>query len=244
MLEAESAIASDVIAERGYFSVETRKDLKAAFGSDRYADHLPGLVIAVFNVHGDLALNIVRFDHPPIRDGKARKYLLPHRAHAAVDVPRRVRPGLGDPAVPLWMTEGSKKVDALVSAGVNAIGLTGVWNWRGTNEHGGRTLLADFESIALNDGREIHIVFDSDVMWKTASGSRSNGSATSRARAAPTYCCTTCPRRSRHDGPREGRRRRLPRRRRHDHGPDAPRDARAAATARRVRLHTGRGWGS
>ena len=166
MLEVDSAIAADVIAERGYFRVETRKELKAAFGSDTYTDHLPGLVIPVYNVLGELAFNHVRFDDPPIRDGKARKYLLPYRAHGAVDVPRRVRPLLGDPAVPLWCTEGSRKVDSLLSAGVNAIGLTGVWNWRGTNEHGGKTLLADFETIAFNDGREIHIVFDSDVMWK------------------------------------------------------------------------------
>jgi hypothetical protein len=165
MLKQGSAISPEVIAERGYYSVETRKELKAAFGSDRYADHLPGLVIPVYNVIGDLAFNHVRFDDPPIRDGKARKYLLPYRAHGVVDVSRRVRHLLGDPKVPLWVTEGSKKVDALLTAGVMAIGLTGVWGWRGTNEHGGKALLADFESIAFN-GREIHIVFDSDVMWK------------------------------------------------------------------------------
>src|SRR5262245_7429138 len=150
MLEQGSAISPEVIAERGYFSVETRKELKKAFGSDTYADHLPGLMIPVYNVFGDLAFNHVRFDSPPMREGKARKYLLPYRSHGVVDVPRCVRPVLGDPAVPLWVTEGSRKVDALVSAGVHAIGLTGVWSWRGTNERGGKTLLADFELIAFN----------------------------------------------------------------------------------------------
>jgi hypothetical protein len=37
--------------------------------------------------------------------------------------------------------------------------------WRGTNEEGGKTVLADFEHIALN-GRLVRIVFDSDVVTK------------------------------------------------------------------------------
>jgi hypothetical protein len=40
-----------------------------------------------------------------------------------------------------------------------------VWNWRGTNEHGGKTALPEWEYVALND-RDVYIVFDSDVMLK------------------------------------------------------------------------------
>src|SRR5207245_797405 len=40
--------------------------------------------------------------------------------------------------------------------------LSGVWNWRGTNSHGGKVALPDWESIALSD-RQVYIVFDSDV---------------------------------------------------------------------------------
>lgn len=43
--------------------------------------------------------------------------------------------------------------------------MLGVWNWRGTNGHGGKVALPDWESIALN-GRVIFIAFDSDVMIK------------------------------------------------------------------------------
>lgn len=45
------------------------------------------------------------------------------------------------------------------------VALLGVWNWRGTNEFGGKTALPEWESIALND-RQVYIVFDSDVMLK------------------------------------------------------------------------------
>ena len=40
-----------------------------------------------------------------------------------------------------------------------------MWNWRGTNEKGGKTVLPDWESIALND-RRVFLVFDSDAMEK------------------------------------------------------------------------------
>src|SRR5204863_5893664 len=57
------------------------------------------------------------------------------------------------------------KGDALVSRGECAVALLGVWNWRGTNSEGGKTALADFESVALN-GREVYLAFDSDVSVK------------------------------------------------------------------------------
>ena len=41
----------------------------------------------------------------------------------------------------------------------------GVYGFRGTNELGGKTLLTDFESVALND-RRLFLAFDSDVMTK------------------------------------------------------------------------------
>ena len=67
--------------------------------------------------------------------------------------------------MPLFITEGIKKGDALVSRGLCAIALIGVWNWRGTNEHGGKTAFPAWERVALN-GRKVYIVFDSDVMEK------------------------------------------------------------------------------
>ena len=48
---------------------------------------------------------------------------------------------------------------------VCCIALLGVWNWRGTNDKGGKTALADWEAIALND-REVFICFDPDVTRK------------------------------------------------------------------------------
>ena len=58
-----------------------------------------------------------------------------------------------------------KKGDALANRGLCAVALLGVWNWRGSNDRGGKVALPEWEYVALN-GREVYVVFDSDVMLK------------------------------------------------------------------------------
>jgi Protein of unknown function (DUF3631)/Domain of unknown function (DUF3854) len=161
-----SGIADDVIAERGYFTLERKADL-AALGFTAGLQHVPTLVVPIHGVvPGEPPWFIHRPDETPIKDGRALKYIVPKGRRMALDVHPRVHVGLGA-RVPLFVTEGSKKVDALVSAGAEAVvGLVGVWNWRGTNHAGGKTLLPDWEWVALGDGRQVYIVFDSDVMLK------------------------------------------------------------------------------
>jgi hypothetical protein len=72
---------------------------------------------------------------------------------------------IGDPAVPLWITEGIKKVDALRSRGLCILGLMGTSSWRSRNLNSGIVALSDWEQVALN-GRDVYIVFDSDVVTK------------------------------------------------------------------------------
>src|SRR5215467_12780213 len=100
-------------------------------------------------------------------EAKTVKYETPSGARMVVDVPPSVRQWLGDPKRPLFITEGARKADAAVSQDLCCVALLGVWNWRGSNEHGGKVALPDWESVALND-REIYICFDSDVMTKPA----------------------------------------------------------------------------
>jgi hypothetical protein len=99
------------------------------------------------------------------KDGKVIKYEIPKGAFVRLDCPPRCHPRLGDPSVPLWITEGQKKADSLASRGAVVLCLLGVWNFMGTNTFGGRTLLADFDYVAWNT-REVRLVFDSDVTSK------------------------------------------------------------------------------
>lgn len=123
----------------------------------------PGLLIPVHGVDGSIVLHQFRPDQPRRNEkGKPVKYETPYGARMRVDVPSSARRHLGNPSVPLFITEGVRKADAAVSFGLCCIALLGVWNWRGRNEHGGKTALACFESFALNE-RLVYITYDSDV---------------------------------------------------------------------------------
>jgi hypothetical protein len=167
MLEADSAIAPEVIAERGWFSVTEGKDLEP-LGFGRTLRYAPTLAVPIHGViPGEPPWYMHRPDETPIKEGRPRKYLIPSGRKLSLDVHPRARPHLADPQWPLFITEGPKKVDALLSAGARAVvGLVGVWTFRGTNSHGGKTWLPDWEWVALKDGRQVYVVYDSDVMIK------------------------------------------------------------------------------
>ncbi len=159
-----SAISDKVAKARGYRSVEQKARLTELGFSSTQA-RVPSLLIPIWNVHGQIAMYQTRADEPRIVDGKAVKYETPLRSRMVLDVPPTCRKNIGNPGVPLFVTEGIRKADAAASLDLCCVALLGVWNFRGSNEFGGTTALADWESIALND-RVVYIVFDSDVMTK------------------------------------------------------------------------------
>ena len=59
--------------------------------------------------------------------------------------------------MPLWVTEGIKKGDALTSRGLYAITLSGVWNWKSQGDP-----LPDWDHVVLR-GRTVYIAFDADA---------------------------------------------------------------------------------
>lgn len=158
----DRAIAPAVIAARGYSSTTVPGWLREEGFSHAVSERVPGLVIPVRDVHGDLRFSQYRPDKPRMRDGKPAKYELPHRARLVLDVPPAVTARLASPARPLWITEGPLKADAAVSAGLDCIAMFGVWGWRGRNGRGGKTALACWEQIALA-GRTVYLVPDSDT---------------------------------------------------------------------------------
>jgi hypothetical protein len=167
MLEDESAISSDVIEARGYRSLLDQAEARALGFAD-YQCSVPGVYFPVWNAHGTSDMAQLRPDNPRCRrDGKVIKYETMAGGRMCIDVHPFVRPHLANPAIDLWITEGIKKGDALVSAGECAVALLGVWNFRGTNAHGGKAILPCFESIPLN-GRRVFIAYDSDVMQKSS----------------------------------------------------------------------------
>src|SRR5215211_728285 len=166
MLLDESGVDLEVVQARGYRTSKTKAELES-LGFGRAQRNVPGLLIPIHGAAGGVVLYQHRPDEPRINKGKPVKYETPAGSAMALDVHPFCREQLSDLAVPLFVTEGIKKGDALVSQGLCVVALIGVWNWRGTNEHGGKTVLAEWEYVALN-GRRVYVVFDSDIMEKQA----------------------------------------------------------------------------
>jgi hypothetical protein len=167
------AVDDDIARERGYRSATKKSELeRLGFGRTQWL--IPALIIPIHSVRGVIESYQLRPDTPRLNDkGKTRKYEMKSGSKMLIDVHPRLSRScdrnkvslIADPAVPLFITEGVPKADSSISIGLCCIALLGVWNFRGTNEAGGKTALADWESIALN-GRPTYIVFDSDVMEK------------------------------------------------------------------------------
>ena len=178
MLRGGSGIADEVIAARGYFTATDPAGLRALGFAPKQC-RVPALVLPLHTTDGGNGLYISRPDNPRVVEDRRKKnpdgtysqkvirYEQPEGEAVRVDCPPACRPQLADPSIPLFITEGQKKADALASRGACAIALTGVWNWRSRNDFGGTTFTNDLDYVAF-DGRQVYLVFDSDVMTKTS----------------------------------------------------------------------------
>jgi Domain of unknown function (DUF3854) len=158
-LEEESAIAPEVISERGYRTATDARELEE-LGFSRNQRRVPALVIPVHGVDKRLRFYRVRPDDPredAEKPGKFTKYEQPASTGVALDVPPQAHPALSDPAKRLWIVEGEKKADSLVSRGECAVAVLGVWSWKREGMP-----LPDWDEIRLV-GREVFVAFDSDA---------------------------------------------------------------------------------
>ncbi|WP_425545819.1 DUF3854 domain-containing protein, partial [Aeromicrobium alkaliterrae] len=126
----ESGISKKVRRGRGYRSIQSRGEL-AALGYGAAQQRVPGLLVPIWGVDGRKAGSQYRSSKPRV-DAKGRpvKYETPEGSTAVLDVPPSARAALADSDVPLWITEGAKKADAAVTAGLCCIALIGVWGWK------------------------------------------------------------------------------------------------------------------
>lgn len=165
----ESAITPGVAAARGYRTLtgspEDRHELEALgfkpFVWDR-DDAYPGLLVPMHNSRGEQSGAQFKPATPRTRtktngERVPVKYESPSGAPLVVDVPAFTREHMTNLDVTLWITEGMKKTDALVSQSLPALGLTGVFNWRSR-----MGALGDWEDIPIK-GRPIAICFDPDA---------------------------------------------------------------------------------
>src|SRR5215218_2100895 len=161
-LVEESGIAPQVIVDRGYRTVTTKAELKR-LGFSKTQQLAPALVIPMYGPTGELVTHQIKPDSPrKDRDGKPIKYETPAKSRVRLDVHPSQADRLKEPTIPLWITEGVKKADCLVSRGQCVVALQGVWCWLKDG-----LPLPEWEDIKLR-GRTEYVVFDSDVMTKSA----------------------------------------------------------------------------
>jgi hypothetical protein len=189
----DSAIAPAVARRRGYFSATDAGDV-ADIGLrplvpdwiDDWDDMIsipqslrwggrsatpvplhPALAFPIWCVDGEIAFWMVRPDIPRRdRSLKVVKYERPAGSQNVLDVHPYSRERVLDPNETLYVTEGTRKVDSAVSAGLCCVGVLGVWSWSRGKEDGKSVPLDDFDLIPL-DRRTVVIAFDSDVTTKS-----------------------------------------------------------------------------
>jgi hypothetical protein len=110
----DRAVAEEIAAERGYRSALKKSELER-LGFGRSQQIVPALVIPIHSVRGSIESYQLRPDLPRLNErGKPRKYEMKSGSRMLLDVhPRLSRPSdggrapiIGDPAVPLFLTEG------------------------------------------------------------------------------------------------------------------------------------------
>jgi Protein of unknown function (DUF3631)/Domain of unknown function (DUF3854) len=159
---AASGITTEHAAARGYETITDIKrlaDIKVVTPGRR----VPGLLVPQLRADGTVWGYQYRPDNPRVRNGRPVKYESPYQQRNGLDVPPGMADMLGDPNVPLWITEGVKKADCGALHGLCIVALSGVWNWLTTSTSGGKMALPDFRDLALNNGRIVILAFDGDV---------------------------------------------------------------------------------
>jgi AAA domain/Domain of unknown function (DUF3854) len=153
----ESGIDPLVAAERDYYLEKTKKGLER-LGFTRKQQKAPAMVIPRFSPSGEEIPPQIKPDSPRLVEGRGKvrevKYDYPPNTPVRLSVHPRTVKVLRDIRYPLWIVEGDKKGDALVSHAAAAVVLQGVDCWNAPQ---------DWEEIKLY-GRDVIIALDADVM--------------------------------------------------------------------------------
>jgi hypothetical protein len=157
LLETESAIAPEIIAQRGYYTATRPAEVPEGFSAKQR--RRMGLVIPLYSPDGETVSYQLRPNYP----GKSGpKYLNPTGSSLIADAHPMMRGKLFDVNEPLLFTEGVRTGDAATSQGFCTVVLPGVWNIAEPKTEG-RELHSCLRNVPLK-GRLVRIVFDADAM--------------------------------------------------------------------------------
>ena len=164
----ESGLDNDDAKRLGFKVVNAKEAESLAHNIDARG----GFTLPYFDTDGEeLEFYRVRYLEPP--KGFKTKVKSQKYAQPADTTPMAYFPPMGpqltwstiatDVSYPIVMTEGELKAACATKHGVPTIGLGGVYAWRSAKE--GWSLLPELEEF-IWEGRDVTIIFDSDVMQK------------------------------------------------------------------------------
>jgi uncharacterized protein DUF3854 len=159
MLYDESGISPEVAAARGYRTIRRRSEVPEEFADWQ---RRRGLLVPTYSPDGTTRGYQLRPDRPIRRkNGSAPKYETPHGSRITLDVNPLTRDEVSTGQDVLWVTEGARKVDALASKGLAAVGIIGVWNFAVPGSKGVEPLPC-WRHVRLG-GRTVTVVYDADA---------------------------------------------------------------------------------
>lgn len=158
-----SGLTNETIRAAGIYSEANPAHLAQILGWRNPVRKIaPALVFPYSGPQGYSGYSRIKPDNPRVREGSPVKYESPKGRPNEIYFPPGVCDRLNDTAVPLHITEGEKKALALVQHGYTTLGLVGVFGWKEPRQESLRPAL---ELIPVQ-GRDVFIVFDSDVRHK------------------------------------------------------------------------------
>ena len=110
----KSAISTEVAEARGYRSLKSRDDLQERDFLSRQGS-VPALAIPVHDVNGRVPFVLIRPNQPRSKGGRIIKYEQPKNTTLRLDVPPLAHAALPDTSKSLWIADGPREADSLVS---------------------------------------------------------------------------------------------------------------------------------
>lgn len=166
----DRGITEDTAISAGYSSVTSHLELLNAGYSRVQSQHFPGLLIPLYDAHGNKAGHQYHADNPRRnRSGKPMKFDTPQGQPNRVSFQLPALPLVHDKSQTLMVVEGPvKALSVWENLKMPAATITGVWNWLGrASQVSGSTTLPDWRELDLKD-RLVYLCFDNDIRTNMA----------------------------------------------------------------------------
>ena len=157
-----SGLTDETIIAAGIRS-ETSRDVISAILHCRASKRAaPAIVFPYYDADGKNGYSRIKPDTPRTdpTSGKPVKYESPRNVSNRIYLPTNARRAAAAADGEVFITEGEKKAAAVDQLGFPCIGLVGVFGWKDKRHE---RLLPELDRIAWS-GREVFIVFDSDIV--------------------------------------------------------------------------------